>query len=172
MRVVGMVLVFGVAAMYPSTAKADPIRVQAGAVTSTLDARVTPTSPTDQNGPVATTEHREEVTADDSTMDATFQPRSGLEQSAYFANHGTTQVFADDRSSFKDTISAEGLGVNLQTHITIALRAGEESIYLGGEVCVLRVPEVDPSTTPEPGTLLLIATGLGGLLLYRRQMFA
>ena len=36
MRVVGMVLAVGVAVMFPSTAKADPIRVQAGAVTSTL----------------------------------------------------------------------------------------------------------------------------------------
>ena len=170
MRVVGMVLAVGVAVMVPSTAMADPIRVQAGAVTTTLDARVTPTSPTDPNGPVVTAQHDEEVRVD-AGADATFQPRAGLEQSAFFANHGTAQVFADDRSSFKDTISAEGLGVNLQTHITIALRAGEEKTYLGGEVCIMRVPETDPSTTPEPGTLLLIATGLGGLLIYRRQLF-
>ena len=32
MRVVGMVLAVGAAVLYPSTAKADPIRVQAGAV--------------------------------------------------------------------------------------------------------------------------------------------
>lgn len=171
MRVVGMVLAVGVAVMLPSTANADPIRVQAGAVTSTLDARITPTSPTDQTGPIATTQHDEQVSVN-SDADATFNSRSGLEQSAFFANHGSAQVFADDRSSFKDTISAEGLGVNLQTHITIALRAGEEKTYLGGEVCVMRVPEVDPSTTPEPGSLLLFATGLGGLLLYRRQLFA
>ncbi|MEO7416636.1 MAG: PEP-CTERM sorting domain-containing protein [Thermoanaerobaculia bacterium] len=166
-----MVLAVGVAVMYPSTAKADPIRVQAGAVTSTLDARITPTSPTDQSDPIVTAQHNDQVSVD-SDADATFKSRSGLEQSAYFANHGSAQVFADDRSSFKDTIGAEGLGVNLQTHVTIALRAGEEKTYLGGEVCIMRVPETDPSTTPEPGSLLLIATGLGGLLLYRRQLFA
>lgn len=171
MRVLGMVLAVGVAVLYPSTAKADPIRVQAGAVTSTLDARITPINTTDQNGPVVTAQHSGQADVDGND-DATFKPQSGLEQSAYFANHGSAVVFADDRSSFKDAISAEGLGVNLQTHITIALRAGEEKTYLGGEVCVMRVPEVDASTTPEPGSLLLIASGLAGLLLYRRQLFA
>jgi copper oxidase (laccase) domain-containing protein len=169
MRVVGMVLAVGVAVLYPSTAKADPIRVQAGAAPITTT--TTTTTTTDQGGPVVTAQQSGQADVDDDT-DATFQTRSGLEQSAYFANHGTAQVFADDRSSFKDTISAEGLGVNQQTHITIALRVGEDTIYLGGEVCVLKVPQADASTTPEPGTLLLIATGLGGLLLYRRQMFA
>jgi len=171
MRVVGMVLAVGVAVLYPATAKADPIRVQAATLTSTIDTRITPVSPADPNAPVVTAQHSEEAAADDDT-DATFNTRSGLEQSAYFANHGSAQVFADDRSSFKDTISAEGLGVNLQTHITIALRAGEEKTYLGGEVCVMKVPEADASTTPEPGSLLLIATGLAGVLLYRRQLFA
>jgi hypothetical protein len=171
MRVVGMVLAVGVAVMYPSTAKADPIKLQAAVVTSSLDASyvpVSPASPTDQNGAIVTADHSEQVAVDD----ATFQTRTGLEQSAYFANFGSAQVFADDRSSFKDTISAEGLGVNLQTHITIALRAGEDKVYLGPEVCVMRAPEVDPSTTPEPASLLLIATGLAGALLYRRQLFA
>jgi hypothetical protein len=171
MRVVGVVLAVGVAVLYPAAAKADPIKLQAAVVTSSLDARIAPINTTDQNGAVVTAQHSEQVRVD-GNMDATFVPRSGLEQSAYFANHGSALVFADDRSSFKDTISAEGLGVNLQTHITIALRAGEDRVYLGPEVCVMRVPDVDPSTTPEPGSLLLIATGLGGVLLYRRQLFA
>jgi hypothetical protein len=167
-----VVLAVGVAVLYPATAKADPIKLQAAVVTSSLDARIAPINTTDQSGAVVTAQHSERV-AVDGNLDATFVPRSGLEQSAYFANHGSALVFADDRSSFKDTISAEGLGVNLQTHITIALRAGEDKIYLGPEVCILTVPDtVDPSTTPEPGTLLLIATGLGGVLLYRRQLFA
>lgn len=173
MRVVGMVLAVGAAVLYPSTAKADPIRVQAGAVISALDARLAANiNPSGQNGSVATTQQA----GVDGGNDATFLQRGGLEQSAYFANHGSAQAFADDRSSFHDPISAEGLGVNLQTHITIALRAGEEKTYLGGEVCVMKVPGSDPSpdtgTTPEPGSLLLFATGVAGVFLYRRQLFA
>jgi hypothetical protein len=171
MRVVGMVLAVGVAVLYPSVAKADPIKVQVGATTSTLDARITPINTTDQSGSAVTAQQSEQSAVDDDG-DASFTTRSGVERSAYFANHGLVAVFADDRSSFKDTISSEGLGVGLQTHITIALRAGEEKVYLGGDVCVMRTAEADPSTTPEPGSLLLIATGLAGVLLYRRQLFA
>ena len=165
MREVGMVLAVSVAVLYPSTAKADPIRVQAGAVTTALNAQITTnTNPNGQSNPVVS-----------ANSDATFQARGGLEQSAYFANHGSSYVFPDDRSSFHDAISAEGLGVNLATHITIALRAGEERAYLGGEVCVMKIPGMDPppetGTTPEPASLLLIGTGVAGLFLFRRQLF-
>jgi PEP-CTERM motif-containing protein len=174
MRAVGVALAVCVAVMYPSTAKADPIKVQAGAVIAALDAKITAnTNTSDPNSPVASAQHTEQASA---SGDATFLSRGGLEQSAYFANHGSTYLFADDRSSFHDAISAEGLGVNLDTHITIALRAGEEQVYLGGEVCVMKVPGSDPApatgTTPEPTSLLLVATGVAGALLYRRQLFA
>jgi len=171
-----MVLAVGVAVSYPSVARADAIRAQEGAVTCALDARVTAVPGGNApSGEVASGQHSEQLTVN-TASDATFLNRGGLEQSAYFANHGSTYLFADDRSSFHDAISAEGLGVNLDTHLTIALRAGEEQTYLGGEVCVLRVPGTEgapeTSTTPEPGSLLLIGTGLAGLLLYRKQLLA
>ena len=72
MRVVGMVLAVGVAVMYPSTAKADPIRVQAS-VGTTLSAPITTTSSTDQNAPVTTAQRDEEVGVD-AAADASFRP--------------------------------------------------------------------------------------------------
>jgi hypothetical protein len=168
-----MVLAVGVAVLYPSTAKADPVKVQAGAVIAALDAKVTANpSPSNPNSPIASAEHSEQASLGG---DATFLSRGGLEQSAYFANHGSTYLFADDRSSFRDAISAEGLGVNVNTHITIALLSGEDKIYNYCMACGMRVAGSEPegsSLTPEPGSLLLIGTGVVGLLLYRRQIFA
>ena len=171
MRIVGVALAVCVAVMYPSTAKADPIKVQTGVVIASLDAKITAnTNPSDPNSPVASTEQSGQVTLGG---DATFLSRGGLEQSAFFASHGSTYLFADDRSSFHDGITAEGLGMNLNTPITIALLSGEDKIYNYCLACGMTVfgsATPDPGTTPEPASLLLVATGIAGALLYRRQL--
>jgi len=174
MRVVGVVLALVVAVLYPSTAKADPIKVQTGAVIAALDAKITAnTTPSDPNSSVASAGQSEQASVG---SDATFLSRGGLEQSAFFAGHGSTYLFADDRSSFHDAITAEGLGVNLNTPITIALLSGEDKIFNYCLSCGLKVfgsdPAPDTGTTPEPASLLLVATGIAGALLYRRQLFA
>src|SRR4026209_1761076 len=99
MRAVGIALaVCSVTVLLPSTARADAIRAQAGVAGLTLDAQ-TPASAQDD--------------------DATFTMRGGLEQSAYFENHGSASVFADDRTSLSDQISLDGFGLSLNRPIFI-----------------------------------------------------
>ena len=179
MRAFGIALALGtVSVMWPATARADAIRAQAGAATCTLDYRIfTPAgewTPSGQGtGPIVAAQHSEQIYLDD---DATFQPRGGMERSAQFANHGSAAVFADDRTSFHDEISFDGFGINLKKQITIALRKQHQNHDKGGNArrAALALPaaaDPDASPTPEPASVLLIGTGLAGLILYRRQLF-
>lgn len=171
-----------VSVLWPAAARADAIRAQAGAATCTLDYRIyTPagewSSPGQGRGPIVAAQHSEQIDLDG---DATFQPRGGLEHSAHFANHGSADVFADDRTSFHDAISFDGFGINLKKHITIALRKhqhneGKEGKGGQGRRAAIALPaaaDPDASPTPEPASVLLIGTGLAGLILFRRQLFA
>src|SRR5881394_162856 len=54
----------------------------------------------------------------DNDNDATFRRQSGLEQSAQFANHGSADSFADDRSSFGGDDDFDGFGSDLKRQIT------------------------------------------------------
>ena len=92
MRVVGLVLVAGAAVLYPSSARADAIRAQDGAVSCALDSRITAVPTTYSQSPSghsASTQQSAQLTVGTGN-DATFLNRGGLEQSAYFANHGST----------------------------------------------------------------------------------
>jgi hypothetical protein len=106
--------------------------------------------------------------------DDIFGRRDGLENSAHFANHGSSQFFSDDRSSFRDGISFDGFGENAQRHITAALRKHHDNRGRGHGRGRGLVPVGDtaPTPNPEPATMLLIGTGLAGLVRYRRQLFA
>jgi hypothetical protein len=172
-----------VSVLWPAAARADAIRAQAGAATCTLDYRIyTPagewTSSGQGSGPIVAAQHSEQIYLDG---DATFERRGGLEHSAHFANHGSADVFADDRTSFHDEISFDGFGINLKKHITIALRKPHHNEGKGGQgqgqakraaIALPAAADPDASPTPEPASVLLIGTGLAGLILFRRQLFA
>jgi PEP-CTERM motif len=172
MRAMGIALaVCSAAVLHPSTARADAIRGQTAALSCALKVEGSATTwhSADQpwSEPIVSAHHSEGLEIDD---DATFDRRGGLEQSALFANQGSADVFADDRSSFHDDIRASGLGVSLERHITIALREhrGDE----GREPVRLRAdPSAAASPTPEPASWLLIGTGVAGLFAFRKQLF-
>jgi hypothetical protein len=116
--------------------------------------------------------------------DATFTMRGGLEQSAYFANHGSASVFADDRTSLSDEISLDGFGLSLNRPIAIALwkwhkhpKWHDRPIHPGRPIGrpirgPIGAPDPGASPTPEPASLLLIGTGIAGLFRYRKQLLA
>lgn len=97
-----------------------------------------------------------------------FAQSHGLERSATFAGGGSAMVFADETTNARDLLTFSGFS-NGVAHVTFGLRD-----YWGDRNFLLRlsVNGGDLTKNPEPASLVLLGTGLLGLLGYRRQRAA
>lgn len=167
--------------LWPSAAHANPIGAHTGVVTCALGVQ-----------------HFDALDADE----ATFTRQTGIDHSIHFANTGTVSVFDDERIGLGDAIDLDGLGLKTHKDQTLALRTphhGDDGDHdsdpandrdgnpphAGGPVPVLPTLKVTASTvtepegggiqtsaTPEPGSIVLLATGLAAVIWWRRQIFA
>ena len=177
MKAVGVALAaFCAAVLWPSAARANPFGTREAAADTSLN--VAP--------------GWQVFDGDGDANEGVFTSQTGLDNSVHFASTGTVDAFNDERVSLSDVIDLEGLALTLKTDITLGLRSGDTdpagdmdadgSVEHGAPPMMPHGPKIsDPpggtggpavSATPEPGSMLLLATGLVGLICYRRQLFA
>lgn len=97
-----------------------------------------------------------------------FAWNSGLERSASFASGGVATLHVDEDTNSHDMLAFHGFGPGTAADVTFGVRDN-----LGNRGFLLRL-SVDGeaaalSSTPEPASLLLLATGLAGLARYGRR---
>jgi hypothetical protein len=97
-----------------------------------------------------------------------FAQSHGLERSATFAAGGSAMVVADEMTNARDLLTFSGFS-NGVAHVTFGLRD-----YWGSRNFLLRlsVNGGDLAKSPEPASLVLLGTGLLGLIGYRRHRSA
>ena len=98
-----------------------------------------------------------------------FGQDSGLERSAVFAG-GQGVVFADELTHRGDILMFSGLAGAETVRITFAIRDGLKFLKGNSEAgFLLRISAADPVAAPEPASMLLLGTGLAGVIAARRR---
>lgn len=93
-----------------------------------------------------------------------FAQSAGLERSAVFAG-GSATVSADENTNGADVLFFGGVaGASDALRVRFGLRD-----YHGDRTFLVRLSAQDAIATPEPGSMLLIGTGLAGLAAARRR---
>jgi hypothetical protein len=100
-----------------------------------------------------------------------FAQDSGLERSAVFAG-GSASVFADEFTHRGDILIFSGLAGAERARVTFGLRDGLRFRGGIGRGFLLRISASDPVHAPEPASMLLLGTGLAGVIAVRRRRAA
>jgi PEP-CTERM motif-containing protein len=98
-----------------------------------------------------------------------FAQEAGLERSAVFAG-GKGTLSADEFTHRGDILIFSGLAGAERARITFGIRDGIR-FFSGdpGRGFLLRITAADPVAAPEPASMILLGTGLAGLIAARRR---